>query len=356
MLAAGASGAPEPAGAPSPLAPALKATAEGRLHDALDIINRLAAGGYRTPDLFDLRGQVDLALGDDDNAERDWRRAASLDPANVSSRLALGQLYARRALWPEAIAAYREVLLAAPRNVEAILGLVTALQRNGQTVSARKLLETSAKVIDDRRLQERWAQVAAESGRPQEAERALTQLAERLQGPARLTPLKKLATLYTSQGRTAEAFAASQQALKIEAAAGRLTAEVYDLAMQPADRLAQQALAAVAKSVKDLDEGTTTREVTFEETQKATTQVAQLAAFVNGIEPPLDRRVVHAARSYAYSLANEAAVNALSYVDLGLADRRDAFASARDAARNEMGRLTKSASPEGEDQDLEDRG
>ena len=334
----------EPGGAGSPLTPALRAMGEGRFQDALDILNRLVAGGYRPPELFDLRAQIDLAMGDDDDAERDWRRAASLDPVAGGPRLALGRLYTRRALWPEAIGAYREVLLYQPRNVEAILGLVNALQRNGRSVSARNLLETAAATVGDTRIQQRWAQVAAELGRPEEAERALSQVASRLEGLPKRDVLKRLAGLYTKGGRTTEAYYVLEEALRIEASTGGVTAGTYDLAMQPTDRLAQQALSAVGRALQVLDEGTTPREEVLADAQTARAQLAELGRFVGEVDPPRERRVAHAARAYAYSLANEAAVNALSYVDLGLSDRREAFVTARDAARNQMSRLAKATS------------
>lgn len=344
VVAAGAAVAAETGSVGSPLTPALRAMGEGRFQDALDILNRLVAGGYRPSELFDLRAQIDLAMGNDDDAERDWRRAASLDPVGSGPRLALGRLYTRRALWPEAIAVYREVLLYQPRNVEAILGLVNALQRNGRSVSARNLLETAAAAVGDTRIQERWAQVAAELGRPEEAVRALNQVAARLDGLPKRDVLKRLAGLYTKAGRTTEAYYVLQEALRIEASARGVAAATYDLAMQPADRLAQQALSAVGRALQVLDEGTAPREEVFADAEAARAQLAELGRFVSEVNPPGERRVVHAARTYAYSLANEAAVNALSYVDLGVNDRREAFVTARDAARTEMSRLAKATS------------
>ena len=317
--------------------------AEGRLQEALQSLNRLAAGGYTTSELFEARARVNLALGNADDAERDWRRAASLDPASMAPRLSLGSLYLQRALWPEAIKVYREVLLYQPRNVEATLGLVDALQKSGRTVGARKLLEAAAAAISDQRLQERWAQVAAESGRPTEAERALNQVAGRLTGRAKRDVLRKLAALYLSQGRMSEAFPVLREALALEDAAGGITEETYDLAVRPADRLVEQALGGVRRAVRDLDEGASYREDAFEAVQASRQELAGLERFVSEIKAPETRRVAHAARAYAYSLVNEAAVNALTYVDIGLKANREVFFSAQSAARSEMDRLAKTA-------------
>jgi tetratricopeptide (TPR) repeat protein len=332
---------------PSPFAPALRAMSEGRFRTALDALTSLANAGNRTPELFDLRAQVWLAMGDPDNAERDWQRAASLDPLATGPRLSLGRLYTSRALWPEAVAAYREVLLTQPRNVEAILGLFNALQRSGRTVGARKLLETAAGVIDDSRIQERWAQVASELGRPADAERALKQIVQRVNGSAKRDVLKKLASLYTAQDRPGEALASLREALAIEAASGGVTGETYDLARQPADRLVQEALTSAGRSLRDLDEGKLTREEAFERLQSIRSELADLEGFAGEVTPPTDRARAHAARAYAYSLAEEAVVDALTYVDLGEDDWRGKFGATRDAARAELSRLARSSATGG---------
>jgi tetratricopeptide (TPR) repeat protein len=336
--------AAERPGGGDPLAPARRAAAEGRITEALDLLSRLAAGGYRTPELFDLRARLSLVAGDRGGAERDWRRAASLDPSASGPRLALAKLYAERGLWANAIDAYREVLLYRPRQPEAILGLVEAFDRSGRKYGARRLLQTASEVVDDRRIQERWAQVAAASGRPAEAMQALRRIAGKLTGTPRRDVLRKLASLELDQGQTKEALVDLQEALKIETAAGGVTPETYDLLARPTDDLAQQTLAAVGETVRQLDDQALSREEAFGRITADRERLAGVQALLAPVQAPEARRIAQAGRAYAYSLLDEAAVNALTYVDLGLKERREAFRSTRKAAQGELERLARPSS------------
>lgn len=318
---------------------ARRAAVEGRSRDAIDILDRALSAGRRSSELFELRGQLSLALGDEEAAERDWRRAAQLDPANAASRIALGGLYRQRGLWPDAIRAYREVLLRDPRNVNAILGLSAALQGMGRTVGARLLIEAAGQALDDPRIQQRWAQVALESGRPEEAERALKQIADNLDGPPKRDVIHRLAELYVSQGRYEEALAALEEARAIGGASGHVSKDAYDLLVRATDNLVRLRLSALADTLQQLDAAKISREEALEQAEATRAKLAEMDELVQRVAAPESRTQGHASRLYAYSLANEATYNALAYIDLGVASKRDDFAARWAAARTEMAQL-----------------
>jgi tetratricopeptide (TPR) repeat protein len=326
---------------------ARRAATEGRREEAIDIIDRALAAGRRSSELYDLRGQLHQALGDEQAAERDWRRAADLDAANAAPRIALARLHLQRGLWPDAIRTYREVLLRHPRHVDAILGLSEALRRMGRTVGAQRLIEAAGQTIRDPRVQQRWAQVALESGRPDEAERALKQIAANLTGAAKREVIQRLAELYVGQGRYQEALAALEEARAIGGSAGQLGEQAYDLLAEATDNLIRLRISDLVETLQQLDAAKLSREEALQRAEATRAQLGQIDQLVAGVTVPKSREPLHASRLYAYSLASEAAFNALAYIDLGLASKRDDFANRWRAAQTEMALLRRAQSAGG---------
>ena len=318
---------------------ARRAATEGRAREALEILDRALSAGRRSAELYDLRGQFHLALGDTPAAERDWRRAAELDPANAGARTALGRLYLQRGLWGDAIRIYREVLLRNSRNVDALLGLSDALGRMGRTVGSRRLIEAAGQAIDDPRIQQRWAQVALESGQPDEAESALKRIADRLDGSAKRDVMVRLAELYVAEGRYDEAVAVLQQAQAIGGAPQAATTETYDLLVEATDNLVRRRVSALEETLQQLDASSLSREEALARAERTRMQLTEIDRLVEQIAVPDSRKQRHATRMYAYSLVNEAAFNALAYIDLGLPGKRDAFAARWRTAQAEMAQL-----------------
>jgi len=324
----------------SPYDPARRAAAEGRPKQGIGILDRLAAAGHRTSELYDLRAQLHLAVGDEDAAERDWRRAAQLDPTNVRSRLALGRLYGRRGLWGDAIAPYREVLLIDPRNADAVLGLADAYQKIGRTVGAQNLLEAAAEALDDRRIDERWVRVALAAGRTGDAEQALRRMVASSQGAARRDALLSLAQLYLSTDRPTEALTVAREALAIEKPAGAVTEATYDVIALAADADVEEMGRSLRQTLDALDVNSLTREEAFSALDAMRRRLSETVTLLTETGAPESRRSAQATRLYAYALADEAALNALTSVDLGSADQRVACGKRLEEAAREIRRLT----------------
>jgi tetratricopeptide (TPR) repeat protein len=323
---------------------ARRLAADGRVKQAIEVLDRAAAVGLRTTELYDLRAQLHLATGDQDAAERDWRRAAQLDPANSRSRLSLAKLYARRGLWGDAIAYYREILLVEPRNADAVLGLAEAYQKIGRTVGAQNLLQAASEDLDDRRVHERWARVAEEAGRPQDAEHALRRIVAMSEGTARRDALLALAQLYLSLSRPQDALAAAREAVSIGKPAGPVSEATYDSIALATDYEVQEIGRRLQGTLGGLDSRSLIREEAFAAIVTTRARLADAQELLSQIGAPEARRSAHARRLYAYALADEASLNALANVDLGLADQRTAFDARLAEARTEINRLSPAGS------------
>ncbi|HUS79939.1 MAG TPA: hypothetical protein VM283_01650, partial [Armatimonadota bacterium] len=79
-------------------------------------------------------------------------------------------------------------------------------------------------------------------------------------------------------------------------------------------------------------DGNGERELVFASLSAARAQIEEALRFADGITPPEAVAARHARRQFAYSLAFEATVTALSFVDVGGAELRDrALARYKDA-------------------------
>ncbi len=86
-----------PPAAPRPSLDEARAAADrGHLAHALEIAERLRAGGDARIELLELLGTVHMALGNDSRAEEALRQAVYLDPANAEALIQLGVLADRR--------------------------------------------------------------------------------------------------------------------------------------------------------------------------------------------------------------------------------------------------------------------
>jgi hypothetical protein len=154
-----------------------------------------------------------------------------------------------------------------------------------------------------------------------------------------------LAALYLETGRLQEALAASQEALNIETAADAVTEQTYDLLACSTDRHVEVTAESLTAILDALDGGKIAREEAFSRVKEVSEGVAASEAVVSGVAAPETRYTVGTRRLYAYSLASEAVLNALIYVDLGAAGSRDASISALRAAKAELRRIDATAGP-----------
>ncbi|HAK93706.1 MAG TPA: hypothetical protein DCM87_01535 [Planctomycetes bacterium] len=94
-------------------------------------------------------GRVMTAMGKADEAERLWRRAAAIDPANVESRIFLAAACLRAGRPAEAIARYRELAAIEPENGAHFFNLGALYLRLGQADAAQPVLERLTALAPD---------------------------------------------------------------------------------------------------------------------------------------------------------------------------------------------------------------
>ncbi len=92
----------------------------------------------QTAEDFLWRGKFYRELGDDAQAAAELR-SATADPQIWEAHLHLGQIYAKSARGPEALAEFQRVLESQPNNPDALLGAGRQLALAGQTTEADKL-------------------------------------------------------------------------------------------------------------------------------------------------------------------------------------------------------------------------
>lgn len=318
---------------------ARRLAASGRPKQAIEVLDRAASAGLRTPALYNLRAQLRASLSDWDGAERDYQRAAQLDPSDVHSRLSLGKLYQSRGLWSQAVTCYREILILTPRNADAVLGLAQAYEMMGRAVAAQNLLRSASTVISDSRIHERLARMAMAAGNAKDAEAALDRLASSVEGKAKRDALIRLAELRLSAGRLDEAMDVARQALAMERPSGALSDTTYDVMALATDAEVRQVSESIRALVDKLERKEMTREEVFTSIEGLQARLARAERTVSELAAPGSRREAHVGRLFAYALALEAAVHALTFVDVGVQGQREMLAARLEAAQHEMDRL-----------------
>jgi protein O-GlcNAc transferase len=94
-------------------------------------------------------GRIYRKYGKLDPAEGHWRRAASLDPTNTSSRLELAALCERTRRIPEAVRMYEEVRAAEPRNLACCLSLAALHARSGDFAGAERAFKEAIEMAPE---------------------------------------------------------------------------------------------------------------------------------------------------------------------------------------------------------------
>jgi len=134
--------------------------------------------------------------------------------------------------------------------------------------------------------------------------------------------------------------------LSLEEPSGEIGEATYDAIALATDYEVGQVGAELRETLNALDGKTLEREEAFAATQALRFRLADAERVLKDVGVPAARRNVHARRLFAYALAAEAALNALESIDLGLADRREAFAARLAEADVEIGQLA-TATPGG---------
>jgi len=302
-----------------PLAPARQAYERGDHDRAAALIRHALEEAGPSADLYLLRAHIRIALHSRDDAAEDLRRAVALDPELVEARVWLARLLDEMGLWQSAIEHYEQAVAADPSDLEALLGLGRVYRDHGHRRKAVTLLTDAAHAgQSDPALLTLLADLHELEGQPELAERYLLQASSLTTGEGTAAILERLGDLYARRRRHRDALACYLRAAELSPSRAAMVQRRYLEVMAAADGSVHDALTSGWSILQDYaDDGIGEREMVYRRLSEVRMQLEEAMHFADSVRPPDGLRAEHARRRFAYSLAVEATVAALSYLDLG---------------------------------------
>lgn len=266
-----------------------------------------------------LRAKLSLARLEHDRALDHLERAVALDPELVEARVWLARLLAERGLWQKSIEQYERSLEGDPTNLEALLGLARVYRDHGHRRRAIRLLrEADDAGQSDPSLLMMLGDLYVAEGEVELAERAFLRTASGETGERRAAALERLGDLYVELRRHRDALSCYLEAAELNPSRASMAQRRYREVMAAADGSVHDALTSGWSVFEDFAEsGIGQRELVYRHLSEVQAQLDEALRYADGIRPPAALQADHARRQLAYSLAVEATVSALSYLDLG---------------------------------------
>ena len=318
---------------PSPLAPALAAFERGAYQDALGLVMKAIQEGGATGEAYLLRARCHLALQDQDAAVEDLRAAVERSPELVEAQVRLARILADRGLWQESAEHYQTALEAQPAEREALLGLARLYRDHGHRQRAIDLLEGSEATATDAGATVLLGDLYAANGDDVAAQVAYLRAVALSDAEGKAATLEHLGDFYVKLRRHRDALTCYLQAAQLNPTRNSIVRRRYEEVMSAADSTVYDELTRSSQEFEAfVTDGNGERELVFASLSAARAQIEEALRFADGITPPDAVAARHARRQFAYSLAFEATVTALSFVDVGGAELRDrALARYKDA-------------------------
>ncbi len=266
-----------------------------------------------------LRARLSLAAQQRDDAIDHLEQAVALEPGFVEARVWLARLLAERGLWQKAIEQYERALESDPLDLEALLGLARLYRDHGHRRQAISLLrEADDAGQHDPSLLMLLGALQGHEDNVELAERYFLRAASQTSGERRAAALERLGDLYVGIDRHREALRCYLQAAELNPSRTSMVKRRYREVMTAADGAVHDALTSGWSAFQDFVENDIgEREVVYRTLTEVSAQLREALRFADSVKPPDDLKAEHARRQLAYSLAAEAAVSALSYLDIG---------------------------------------
>ncbi|HEY3396518.1 MAG TPA: tetratricopeptide repeat protein [Armatimonadota bacterium] len=320
--------------APSLLDAARAAFAEGKTQRALDLIDR----ALHTPDedhvaALLLQAQIFGLTQQSDQQHESLAAAVALDKTLYEPRLELAALERSRGLWQDAISMYEQAVAIQPQTPAAYVQLANLLDDRRQPERALKTLQTGVKAAPESvPLLLALAQAYRQRGLLAPAEDTFTRVAALATGARRLQALRELGHMYLQAGQYAAAFDSLRQAADL---APGDQGKSYQELFVACDQTVGQSLEAVFASLEALEAGdpALSREAAYQRMSTQVQQIKRIKDFAEPLELPAAEQLVQAQRVLYYSLALEAATDALTYVDTGDATLKTSAQQRREEAQ-----------------------
>ena len=309
-----------PAGPSVYLTGAEKCLKEGDFTKVEDLLMQAQGAGDSRAAIYYLWSELEKAR-QNPGAERTWlERTLGENPALMPAHLRLAELLRQAGLWHKAVDEYEVVIKAEPANLHAYLGMSAIYASKAQPRKAAEIIAEAVKHYpQDATLYMRMGDLHAERQAWAEAENAYDEAARLTEGSKRGEALDRLGDLYVSAGREREGFICYAEASKLRAGAGSPIADKrYRQIMAAADQALLQTSARARDAMQGLLSGQDVyREDVWAVFNDLRMQIKDFSAFADGVVPPVSMKMQHAEHRLAYSLAAEAALAALEYLDMG---------------------------------------
>lgn len=311
------------AAAPQPvddaLAEAEAAYNSGELDNAarlLEVSLREAGPSARA---FYLRARISIGRQDRDAAISDLRRAVTMDSTFTDAQVWLGRLLVDQGLWQAAQEQYERAVATDPTHLDGLLGLARLYRDHGHR---RKAIDLLMKADDlgqgDATLLMLLAELHSDEGNVELAERYLTRVAGATGGEQRALAWEQLGNLYLQLRRNREALTCFIKAAELSPSRATMAQRRYLEVMDAADGTVEEAITSGWGVFEDFAmSGIGARETAYRTLSQINGEVEEALRFAESISPPGELGEIHGKRKFAYALAVEASVLALSWLDLG---------------------------------------
>lgn len=278
-------------------------------------------------------------------AERTWLdRAVGEDPTNVDAHLRLAEVLRDAGLWRKAADEYNTVLKAQPDNVFGYVGLSALYAGQSQPKRAAEILAEGVKHHpDDASLYLRLGDLYAQRAALADAEDAYDRAARLSEGEARADALDRLGDLYVGAQREHEGFICFAEAAKLRGQGNTPLGEKrYQQIMRTADSALTKILERAALGLQSYLRGQdVTREEAFAVMNDFNGQVQEISNFAESITPPSSQKLAHSEHKLAYSLAAEASLYGMLYLDQGKQNDLDLYLQRLTESRQDLATLQK---------------
>lgn len=320
--------APQPAGPPKFLTAADDFLQQGDYKKVEDMLLLAEQSGEPRGQVYYAWSRLEAAR-QNRVAERTWlERAIAEDAGNMDAHLRLADVLREAGLWRKAVDEYNTVLKAQPDSLFAYVGMSALYAGQSQPKRAAEILVEAVKHYpNDASLYLKLGDLYAQRSALAEAEAAYDRAVRLSEGEARADALDRLGDLYVGAQREHEGFICFAEAAKLRGQGTSPLAEKrYQQIMRTADNALMKVLDRAAQGLEGyLHSQDVTREEAYALMNDFNGQVQEISNFAESITPPSSQKLAHAQHKLTYSLAAEAALYGLLYLDQGRQNDLDLY-------------------------------
>lgn len=285
-----------------------------------------------------LRADIARVEGDESERRRWLQKAAVAEDSSVEARLQLARVFADQGLWQRALETYEEIIEDSPDNAQAYIGLAQLLRDQKRPRQAAEYLsEAVEKHPENHLLLMKLGDAYRDANMLAEAEEAYDLLARISEGDLRAQVFEKLGDLYVAADRFEEGFYCYAESARIQGDRDApLSEKRYTRVMSTADEAVLAAMSKLADTYRQYSVyERIPREAAYRTAEKTVGEMEEVLNFAKTIVPPSSSKRRHVQRKLFYSVALEAAVHLMTYLDTNLRTALKRYEDALEQAHSE---------------------